>query len=143
MADKQEINELECSICGDTFPEDAGTRTLSGIPICENCTVNNARLAGLIAKIDAQREKLKKENRSLRQRLGVENKQRVYIVGRVRERTENGTVWDYQGLFCTHREAVDACKGPDWFIGPAVIGDTLEELSEFWPGLEFPWKEKA
>jgi len=63
-------------------------------------------------------------------------KRRVWIVGRVN--SENIREWEFQGVFDDKDKAIAACKGPDWFVGPAVLNRVVSEESQPWPGAYYP-----
>jgi hypothetical protein len=60
----------------------------------------------------------------------------VWIVGKYIEKTESGTVWEFEGVFEDQGKAEAACSLPVHFIGPApinaLVGDGL------WPGCYYP-----
>lgn len=56
-----------------------------------------------------------------------------WVVGQSR-----GEKWDFQGLFPTFGEALRACRSPDYFLGPAVVGEALPDEPVPWPGCVYP-----
>lgn len=66
------------------------------------------------------------------------NGDRVWICGQFRAETEQGNVWDLQGIFLTEDEAVAACRDETYFIGPEEIGVSLPHESIDPPGFYYP-----
>lgn len=62
----------------------------------------------------------------------------VWVVGKHRGVSEHGTAWDFQGVFASRADAVAACVSVDYFIGPAVVGEGVEDEAAEWPGAEYP-----
>lgn len=59
---------------------------------------------------------------------------KVWIVG-----VDSGE-WGFGGVFSSEEKAVAACKGPNYFIGPATLDEEVPDLDE-WPGGYYPIKE--
>lgn len=65
----------------------------------------------------------------------------LWIVGQVK--SPDGKVWEFQGVFGSEELAVAACKGPDWFVGPAVLNNQLASEPIQWPGCFRPIKVES
>lgn len=64
---------------------------------------------------------------------------RLWIVGKPSTDGSNGRgAWEFQGVFATHEQAVDACAGPNHFLFPATLNQRLPEETIASPGTEFP-----
>ena len=60
----------------------------------------------------------------------------VWVVGCVRP---EGEPWEHVGVFSTRELAIEACTGPEYFVGPSPLDwRTPEETMPGWPGLFFP-----
>lgn len=66
----------------------------------------------------------------------MRNGETVWIVGQSRDYKTSS--WDFQGIFVTEAEAVAACVQPNYFVGPAVLGQVLPPESQDWPGSYYP-----
>lgn len=51
---------------------------------------------------------------------------------------ENGA-WLFQGVFSTEGAALAACRGQQYFIGPAVMDEVLPDEVTDWAGSYYPW----
>lgn len=49
--------------------------------------------------------------------------------------------WSMQGVFGTETEAVAACRGPLWFVGPMTMGECLPVENVRWDGAYYPMQE--
>ena len=56
----------------------------------------------------------------------------VFIVGQVS--LDNNKHWEFCGVFSTLELARAACKGDDYFIGPATLDEQTPDESMMWPG---------
>jgi len=63
-------------------------------------------------------------------------KTKLWVVGKVN--SENYKEWEFQGVFSSKDRAVAVCKGPYWFVGPAMLDKQLPEESQSWPGAYYP-----
>ena len=61
----------------------------------------------------------------------------VWIVGRW-VADEN---WQFQGVFLTKDEAVAACRDSSYFVGPAVMGQSVPHEKVSWPDSFYPLVE--
>ncbi len=62
----------------------------------------------------------------------------VWICGKHISHDDNGTVWDFQGVFSTEEQAISACKDDNYFIGPTEMNVVLPEEKIIWPGCYYP-----
>ena len=65
--------------------------------------------------------------------------QKVWICGKW---VEEGSPWEFQGVFDSEENALAACATDDYFIGPAIINERLPD-GEYdpWPGLYYPFRQ--
>lgn len=63
---------------------------------------------------------------------------KMWIVGRFIVETEKGIVWEFQGIFDNEEEAAKACRTRSYFIGPAVLNESLPHETMEWPGCYYP-----
>jgi hypothetical protein len=64
----------------------------------------------------------------------------VWCVGRVVEAEGDMVVaWDLVGIFSSEKQAVEACRGNEFFVGP-IIADKFYpyDSGEMWSGAYFP-----
>jgi len=66
--------------------------------------------------------------------------QTVYLVGQVIEADENGVVgeWHVHGLFSSESKALEACHGPEFFIGPLKLDEELSMEETEWENAYYP-----
>lgn len=62
----------------------------------------------------------------------------LWIVGQYRGMSDDGTVWDYQGVFSSKDGAIAACRSSDYFIAPVELDFEIPERAADWPGIEYP-----
>jgi hypothetical protein len=62
----------------------------------------------------------------------------LFIVGKVVESTDQGRVWEFQGVFSDRKKAEDHCLESDWFVGPANLDQPVPEERMEWPGCYYP-----
>lgn len=62
----------------------------------------------------------------------------LWIVGRVDEKTRNGLVWQFMGVFSTPEAADKRCRGVNHFMAPAELDAALPEDPIAWPGCRYP-----
>jgi len=48
------------------------------------------------------------------------------------------TIWEFQGIFDTKKEAENECKTIKYFVAPVVVNQKLSHKLEDWPELYFP-----
>jgi hypothetical protein len=60
----------------------------------------------------------------------------TWIVGRVV--SDDGTRWEFQGVFDEEQLAVAACIGPRYFVGPAKMNAALPDERHDWTGAYYP-----
>lgn len=46
--------------------------------------------------------------------------------------------WHFQGVFETENEALDACFDENYFVGPAILGESLPHEIVEWVGAYYP-----
>lgn len=64
------------------------------------------------------------------------NKSIVWIVGKTTNYLTNS--WEFQGVFLTEIDAVEACRQESYFVGPAVFGESRPDESVPWEGAYYP-----
>lgn len=62
----------------------------------------------------------------------------VWIVGRVDEKTRNGLVWQFLGVFSTELAAEKRCRTSLHFMAPAELDAAIPEDPMAWPGCRYP-----
>lgn len=68
----------------------------------------------------------------------------LWLCGQFRAETEQGNVWDFQGVFTTREKAVQACRHRRYFIAPVLLNTEYDDKACVnWPGQEYPLAEKA
>lgn len=65
-------------------------------------------------------------------------KQKVWLAGQFIEKTESSIAWEFQGVFSTRYAAVEACKGYNWFVFSALVGEELPAETESMREFEYP-----
>ena len=66
----------------------------------------------------------------------------AWVCGQRRGKDRKGNAaWDFQGVFSTRDRAVNACRGPNWFVAPVYIDEVVPSEKIDWPGLEYPLNE--
>lgn len=65
----------------------------------------------------------------------------LWIVGKDDREGDGG--WEFQGVFDDRELAVMACRGDNYFIGPAILNESLPDDREDWPGSYYPTLEDA
>ncbi len=65
---------------------------------------------------------------------------KLWIVGQTREYgpPQQGSRWDFQGVFDSERKALAACKTPAYWIAPIELNQELPEEPLELPGACFP-----
>lgn len=67
----------------------------------------------------------------------------IWICGRNVVETEQGIVWELQGVFTTKENAIDACVGERYFVGPGFLDVNLPVETTEWEGCYYPlYKEE-
>lgn len=70
--------------------------------------------------------------------------QKLWICGKHTSGEFPENVWEFQGVYSTRDKAVAACRTAKYFIGTALLDETLPDQMYQWPDGEFPlWKELA
>lgn len=49
--------------------------------------------------------------------------------------------WEFQGVFDTEERAENACRGPIYFLAPAILNQEQPGHSVEWRGLRYPQKQ--
>ena len=62
----------------------------------------------------------------------------VWIAGKFIAETDQGRVWEFQGVFETETDAVAACLTSAYFIGPCFMGEPFPDETMEWPGAYYP-----
>ena len=62
----------------------------------------------------------------------------LWLVGRFISIHDDGTCWEWIGIFDTEWRAVDACQDETYFIGPAKLNESLPYETVDWPGCYYP-----
>jgi len=65
----------------------------------------------------------------------------VWVCGKWTRDTDDGVVWELQGVFSSEELAAVACVHRDMFIGPAVLNEPLPLEKVAWPGSYFPLRK--
>ena len=67
---------------------------------------------------------------------------RLWVVGRLNSAEEikkhSGHTWNFIGVCTTERDAIDACKDADYFIGPVRLDKMLPHEIVEWVGCYYP-----
>ena len=64
-----------------------------------------------------------------------------WIVGKYKAETEEGAVWDAQGVFDTEEKAKKACIHNNYFIGPMELNELVTDKTIEWEGCYYPNNE--
>jgi hypothetical protein len=65
----------------------------------------------------------------------MDNYQRTYwLVGQFRKETPDGVIWDFQGIFQSESQAVEACRDENYFVAPVVLDCEIEHEKVRWDG---------
>lgn len=64
--------------------------------------------------------------------------QSVWIVGRHIQKTDQGAVWEFSGVYDTVERADSACLDETYFYGPATLNEQIPHKSVEWPGCLYP-----
>ena len=68
---------------------------------------------------------------------------KLWIVGRIFDgKNDSGKEWSFQGVFDSEKQAIVQCLDYRYFIGPAIINETIPTEDEIWPGSYYPKKDK-
>jgi hypothetical protein len=59
-----------------------------------------------------------------------------WIVGKVIDLKHNG--WAFQGIYDDEQKAVANCRTEKYFIGKAMLNNSLPDKDEVWPGAYYP-----
>jgi hypothetical protein len=62
----------------------------------------------------------------------------LWVCGKHIKETEDGNVWDIQGIFNNKDLALKACKNESYFIAPIIMNEYSPDETTDWPGVEFP-----
>ncbi len=54
---------------------------------------------------------------------------KLWIVGQYKQETDNGAVWEFQGVFDNEDDALKACKAYNYFYFEAELGKELSDES--------------
>lgn len=68
---------------------------------------------------------------------------KLWVCGRTTASTDQGEVWEMQGVFDDRAKAVAACKSARDFIAPITLNEVQPEETTEWPGAEFPLYESV
>jgi len=63
---------------------------------------------------------------------------KLWICGKYIAKKDEGTIWDFQGVFFTKKRAIKACINKSYFIAPAILGKEIPSEQINWPGTEYP-----
>jgi len=64
---------------------------------------------------------------------------KLFIVGKINP--ENHKEWIFQGVFDSKDKASQVCRDENYFIGPAVLNESLPHDDTDWPGAFYPERE--
>ncbi len=62
----------------------------------------------------------------------------VWVCGRWRAVCDLGSIWEFQGVFASEAEAVQACKSPAYWVAPYAFGTELPQHTQGWEGCYYP-----
>lgn len=51
---------------------------------------------------------------------------------------DQGTVWEFQGVFDSEQAAREACIGRNYFYGPATLNELIPADTRTWVGCRYP-----
>lgn len=60
----------------------------------------------------------------------------LFIVGKINP--SNYKEWVFQGIFDSKDKAIGACKDENYFIGPAILNESLSHDDVDWLGAFYP-----
>lgn len=66
-----------------------------------------------------------------------------WVVGKIIRETEDGAVWQLQGVFSSEELAEEAALAGGYFMGPVVVDEALPDETTEWPGMRWPSVEAA
>lgn len=67
----------------------------------------------------------------------------VWVCGQLLGDGSDAKRWEFQGVFLTQQEAVDACRDWKYFIGPVRVGRAIDHESTEWDGAYYPISRKV
>lgn len=62
----------------------------------------------------------------------------LYIVGKKRVEDDSDKAWDFQGVFDCPVKALAACRDRFYFVGPAILNESLPDETAEWPCAYYP-----
>lgn len=62
----------------------------------------------------------------------------LYVVGKYVMSTDDGPVWDLQGIFEEEAEAVKGCIDSNYFVGPMPKNTLVPGGPTVWPDVYYP-----
>lgn len=63
----------------------------------------------------------------------------LWIVGKfIRHYPDEGSVWEFQGVFDSEDRAAATCQDENYFVAPAVLNIPSPHERRLWPGLYYP-----
>lgn len=62
----------------------------------------------------------------------------LYVVGKYIMSTDDGPVWDLQGIFEEEADAVNECIESTHFVGPIPKNTLVPDEPRVWPGVYYP-----
>ena len=68
----------------------------------------------------------------------MSKKTQLWVCGQFRASTNEGVMWDFQGVFSDRAQAVEACKNERYFIAPVFLDCPLPDERSEWPNAEYP-----
>ena len=68
---------------------------------------------------------------------------KLWIVGRWRSGEPENSVWDFQGVFSSEKQAQAACRTWRYFVGPADLDVSLPGETIEWENAYYPIARKA
>jgi hypothetical protein len=63
---------------------------------------------------------------------------KLFIVGKVVKRLDEGAVWEFQGVFGDKKLAERQCIDENWFVGPVNLDEELPDSKTDWPDGYYP-----
>ena len=68
---------------------------------------------------------------------------KLYVVGKFIKQTDDGNVWEFQGIFDNKKEAEIYCEGhKNYVIGPVVLNEPFPHETVEWKEAYYPYYKK-
>jgi len=65
---------------------------------------------------------------------------KLWLVGVYVKKTDEGAIWDFQGIFDSKQSAIDLCSGHEnWFVAECELNDrSIPVKTQDWPNMFYP-----